>query len=703
MSSIKYSLDKETNIASIIMDCPGPVNTIGLDFLGDLERAIIYAKRDQPKGVIISSAKAKSFLDGANLQEIMTDATPRMIRVVIDRFQDACADLAKAPFPVVGVLKGQTALGGGFELLLWACDHIFTTKNSKMGLPEVNVGLFPAGGGTQTLRRLVGFPEAVKMITTGRVSSPEAFASSGQVTGQVTLCEPDELESRAVAWLNNNQGKMNRNYDPDYKEPGEKSIEELRTILNKARFRFTISPHRPYLLAAINSLENSLDLGFEEAVKKDIDLFVPLFQTPNTRNKIDFFFLSQSRAPKLAKTGKAKPRDVKSIAIIGGGLMGRGIAQIAADRGIETIILDLDQDATNAAISSIEGAIDGLVAKGKWSESRKTDLMSNIRGVTDYGELKDIPLIIECVFEDPELKRRIKAMVEEVNPEAIFASNTSTIPMEQIARDSTRPENLVGMHFFSPVPLMPLLEVVQGKQTSAEALATAVDLGRSIGKTVIIVGDGPGFYTSRTFGTYITNGIRIMELGVVPWDLDMMALQMGFPQGPAHIYGTTGGKVIFHANSLMEDHFPDRLIMPKSLKRLHDAGYVGGDRPSFYSDPAKMTPDKSVMDHIALESGMPTPTREEAQDILTLGMVNEAFFCLEQGVLRDYYSMDLGAVLGIGFPDCWHGPARYAGHRGVKEVKERLEQMCEKFGIEQLRPCEEFSRLIACGVDRGLI
>lgn len=699
MGSIKYIFNEQTQVASFVMNCPGPVNTIGQDFIADLERATIKADKDNVKGVIISSAKPKSFLDGANLQEITTDATPQMVRVVIERFHGACANLAKAKYPVVGLLKGQTALGGGFELLLWACDHVFTTAASKLGLPETGVGLFPAGGGTQTLRKLVGFPEAVKMITTAKVKAAEEFSGSDQLT----ICLKDELETKALDWIEKNQGIINRNYDPEYTEPDSSPTEELRVELNKARFKFTISPHRPYMQAAIDSLENGLDFSFEEALKKDVDLFVPLFDKPNTKNKIDFFFLTTSKAPKLARLGKAKPKDVKKIAIIGGGLMGQGIAQVAASRGLKTIIIDVDKSATDRAIAGIDNTVSGLVRKGKWSEERKSNLMANITGAADYGELSDVPLVIECVFEDPQLKREIVKKVEDVNPKGIFASNTSTIPMAEIAENAAYPENIVGMHFFSPVPLMPLLEVIQGSASSDEALATAVNTGKMLGKTVITVGDGPGFYTSRTFGTYVTNGIRIMELGISPWDLDMMALQMGFPQGPAHIYGTTGGNVIFHANSLMEKRFPERLLMPKSMEKLHSAGYVGGDKPSFYLDPRKMTPDHSVMEHIELDQSLPTPTREEAQDILILGMANEAFFCLEEGILRDLYSMDLGAVFGIGFPDCWHGPARYVSYRGIGSVSQRLKELSEKFHIPQLQPCPEFTRLISCGVDSGLI
>jgi 3-hydroxyacyl-CoA dehydrogenase/enoyl-CoA hydratase/3-hydroxybutyryl-CoA epimerase len=275
--------------------------------------------------------------------------------------------------------------------------------------------------------------------------------------------------------------------------------------------------------------------------------------------------------------------------------------------------------------------------------------------------------------------------------------------MARISEGAQRPEQVVGMHYFSPVPLMPLLEVIEGPRSSAASVATSVTSGRAMGKTVILIGDGPGFYTSRTFGVYVMNGMRLAELGISPWDVDFMALQVGFPQGPLHVYGTAGGNVIYHAGKFLAESFPGRVNLPETLPNLHAAGYVGAGKPSFYLDERKMIRDESVLEHIVRVEGLPTPNTDEAQDILLLSMVNEAFWCMNEGVLRDYYSMDLGAVLGIGFPDCWHGPARYVSQRGVKAVKARLEELAEKFAMPGLVPSPEFDLLIACGLDSHLI
>ncbi len=699
MSEVRYHLDRTSDIATLVIDTAGPVNTMGRQFISDLEKATARANRDSARGVLLVSGKRRSFLDGANLREIIQDATPQMIRSVIQRAQDALAALAQSPFPVVACLDRQTALGGGFELLLWACDQVFASPGSRMGLPEVNVGLFPAGGGTQTLKRVVGFTAAVEMIMSARVSPAEDFAD----TPLVTICPSEELRPRAIAWLEHHQGFINRNYDRDYEEPAGLSAEEKQQAINKARVRYTVSPHRPYLLAAIEALEAGLTLPFEDALRNDIDLFVPLFESPYTKNKIDLFFLVTSLGPRLVKVDSRKSVGAERVAVIGAGLMGCGIAQVAADRAMKVTLIDVDEETTGAAVRDIDRTLEALVSRGRWPRKRKDAVMANIEWTTDYAELERVPLVIETVFEDVPLKQKILAQVQEVNSEAIFASNTSTIPMARIAEGAARPEQVVGMHYFSPVPLMPLLEVIEGPQSSQQAVATAVSSGRTMGKTVILVNDGPGFYTSRTFGTYVLNGIRLAELGISPWDVDMMAVQAGFFQGPHHVYGTTGGNVVYHATSFLAQNRPDRVQLPLTMEKLYEAGYVGAGQPCFYLDSKRMIQDESVLEYVAKAQGLPTPTREEVQDILLLGMCNEAFWCMSEGVLRDYVSMDLGAVLGIGFPDCWHGPARYVSLRGVTMVKTRLQELADKFQMPGLSPAPEFDRLIACGLDSNLI
>ena len=577
------------------------------------------------------------------------------------------------------------------------CDKIFASPGTKLGLPEVNIGLFPAGGGPETLRRIAGVKKAVEVVMKGQVLPAEAYVE----TGLVTMVPTGEGIVEAQKWLADNPGLANRNYTDNWKDPGGLSEAEQREVIEKARRKFCACPEKPYLKAAIDAMADGIGFSVEEAAAKEADYFAPLIADPNVKNKIDFFFLMNSVAPKLTRANTRKAAPAPELAIIGAGLMGQGIAQVCADKGIKVILIDVDKAAAQAGKEKIGKGLEPLVQKGKWSAERRDALLEKIRVSDDYSDLKDIPLVIEAVFEDIGLKRKILKMVQDVNPDIVFASNTSTMMMDEIAAESSRPEMVVGMHYFSPVPLMPLLEVIQGKQTSEAALATALLSGQKQGKTCVVVGDGPGFYTSRTFGVYVMAGFCLVELGVDPWRVDRLALEAGFPQGPLNVYGTAGGLVIYHAGLNMKEKRPELMVMPETLVKMYEAGYVGAGKPCFYKN--GMEPDESALQFIATNGELPTPDDDEVKEMLLLAMANQAFHCLDEDVVKTYYSMDLAAVLGIGFPDCWHGPARYVSQKGVKATRDRLETLHEKYKIAFYKPANEFVRLIACGVDKGMV
>ena len=697
MREIRYERDTEKNIAVFKIETAGAVNTIGERFITDLKEVGERANIEGVNGIILTSPRARSFLDGANLVEIMKDPSPINLKYLVLKLHEVLDGLAQSPFPVVAVLRGQTALGGGFETLLWGCDHIFATSGSKLGFPEVNLGLFPAGGGPETLKKVLGLENSLNIILGGKTMPAEFYADSGILT----MVSEEEALQKAKQWIEDNKGIINRNYDPAWNEPFLLSGEKQRDIIKKMRNRYTVCPEKPYFKAALDAIEGGLDLPFVEAARGEVDYFAPLITDPNVNNKIDLFFSLTGMGAKLARINNKKAVSTNNVAVIGAGLMGQGIAQICADKGLNVLLIDMDESIAKAAKENIGSEVDRLVQKGRWLRKRRDRLMSNIRTTANYDELKETPLVIEAVFEDLNLKKKILRDVQDINPHIVFASNTSTMPMGEISLGSDYPEQVVGMHYFSPVPLMPLLEVVQGPDTSDEAIATAVTLGRNQGKTCIIVGDGPGFYTSRTFGVFVMTGFYLAEMGLDPWEIDRLALEAGFPQGPLNVYGTAGGNVVYHAGLFMNSRKPDVLPVPNTLIKMYEAGYTGAGRPCFYKN--KMEPDTSALEFIVPDTSFPVPDREEAKDMLLLSMVNQAFLCLDEGVLRDYFSMDIGAILGIGFPDCWHGPARYVSQKGVSFVAERLKEIYGKYAIPYFRPAQEFERLIACGVDRGLI
>ncbi len=694
MQELTYSLDDKTGIATLTIDTPGPVNTIGSALITELDRAVTRARADGARGAILASAKKRSFLDGANLVEIMRDPSPMNLRHLVLELQETLSRLARSPFPVAAVLTGQTALGGGCEMLLWACDRVFASAGSRMGLPETGVGLFPAAGGADALRRLAGLEITLDIVMRGRVLPAEAFSRPGLVA----MVEPGEAMDEAAAWLAANPTLTNRNYDPDWKEP---DLDGQRALVEKARRRHLVCPHRPWLAAALDAIDEGLGLPLDEAARRSVDRFAPLIMDPNVRNKIDLFFAVTSIGPRLARVDGRKARPADTVAVIGAGLMGQGVAQVCADAGMRVLLFDVDEDTARAAREKIGATLAPLVDGGRWLPERRDRILENIEPTVDHGRLADVDLAIESVFENLPLKQEVLARVQGANPDIVFASNTSTLPMKEISAGSDRPEQVVGMHYFSPVPRMPLLEVIRGPATSQTALATAVTAGRRQGKTCIVVGDGPGFYTSRTFGVFVMTGFFLAEMGLEPARIDGLALEAGFPQGPLNVYGTAGGNVITHAALALRERMPDLIPVPESLVNMYEAGYVGAGKPCFYTRDGE--PDASALDHIVVDPSRPRPTDDEAREMLVLSMVNQAFLCLDAGVLEDYASMDLGAILGVGFPDCWHGPARYVSQKGVRATLRRLEQIHETYGIAYFRPAAEFSRIIACGVDRGLV
>jgi 3-hydroxyacyl-CoA dehydrogenase/enoyl-CoA hydratase/3-hydroxybutyryl-CoA epimerase len=697
MSEVRYERDGGSGIVTLTIDTAGPVNAIGAAFVGELFAAVGRAVGEQATGVLLVSGKPKSFLDGANLLEIRKNASAFELAHLLDKLHDAYAALAKSPFPVVAVLEDQTALGGGCEMLLWTCDHVFASEGSRIGLPEVNVGLFPAAGGMETLRRLAGMEMMLDVVMNGRVLPAAELAALGVVrVGPVK-----ELRAQARAWLLAHPQETNRNHDAGRKAADEARRGDWPATIAKARRKFCVCPQKPWFQAALDALEEGLELPFEAAVRAATKHFAPLIEHPNSRNKIDLFLNLTGVAPRLADVaGGGGARPVDTLAVMGAGLMGRGIAQVSADAGLRVLLFDVDEATARAGRERIGADLEPLVRKGRWTAERRAKLLERIEPLADRRELARVPLAIESVFEDLALKRKVLAEVRAAHPDIVFASNTSTLPMDEISAGSARPELVVGMHYFSPVPLMPLLEAIRGPRTSPEALATAVAVGRKQKKTVIVVGDGPGFYTSRTFGVYVLTGFFLAELGMDPWEVDRLAVEAGFPQGPLNVYGTAGGNVIYHASRAMKERLGERIDLPASLERMFKAGYVGAGKPCFYLE--RTAPDRSALEHVVRRPGATPPEREEAKEMLLLAMTNEAFQCLDDGVLDDFFTLDLGAVLGIGFPDCWHGPARYASLRGLRAVRERLNALHAKYGLACFRPAREFDRLIACGVDGSL-
>jgi 3-hydroxyacyl-CoA dehydrogenase/enoyl-CoA hydratase/3-hydroxybutyryl-CoA epimerase len=531
------------------------------------------------------------------------------------------------------------------------------------------------------------------------VLPPDLYARCGLAT----VAAPGELAALAREWLAAHRGAVNRNLDPRHAEP--EPLDELSraALFASLRAKHCVSPCKPYLAAALDAIEAGTRCDLDAALAVESGLFSRLMFDENSRSKMGLFFLARSIGPSLVKIDPARVLPLPRVAVLGAGLMGRGIAQVTADGGVPTLLVDVDEADLAASKEALAGSLERLVRKGTWSGERLGALLGRIATTTDYGALADVPLVIEAVPEDLALKRTVLARVQAANPRAIFATNTSAIPVEDIAEGSPAAANVVGMHYFSPVPLMPLLEVIRGRETSHESVDTAVWLGRKQKKTCVVVASSPGFYTSRLFGSFVVTGFDLAERGADPWEIDRAALEAGFPRGPFYMFGAVGSLVVYHAGKFMAQRLPARHPLPASIEAVVGAGFTGAGKRSFYRDEEGMEPDREAAAHIAVRWEGPVPTREELRDALLLSMVSEAFQAFGEGVVGDLVSMDLAAALGVGFPDCWQGPVRYVGYKGVGAVVRRLGELHGKFGIPVLAPPVALLRMERFGIDGGLI
>jgi 3-hydroxyacyl-CoA dehydrogenase/enoyl-CoA hydratase/3-hydroxybutyryl-CoA epimerase len=699
MTTVTMSAPDSKKPVRLAVSSDGPVNTIDSGMMASLEALLKDLGGRGAAGIILESRKKGSFITGADMMELFAGG-PEGVAAALRRMHAILKGLAGLEGPLVAVLDDQAAIGGGFELLLLVCDHIVATPRSSFGLPEVHFGLVPALGGLYPLARVAGLEMALNMVTRGRTLRTEELAAAGLATA----CSSEELMEKAEAWIKEHAKRSKRVASPGSMKVMPESEEERKKIVDGYMERAEISPQRPWLPAAVRLLALSTEPDFERFFESNLEEFCALSSHPNTKNKIDFFFLKSFVFPKLARTDPKKAAACPSMGMVGSGLMGAGIAQVAADAGIKVRLMDMDEKIARGAVDAIAGVLQGLVKRGRWTEKRMKKCLANIEVVKGLEQMKDVPLLIEAIPEKMELKQKLAGDVHGLSEDIIFATNTSSLPIGDISKGTSRPDRVVGMHFFSPVPLMELLEVIEGRDSSEETVATAMALGKAMGKTCILVGDGPGFYTSRVFATFLYGGFLAVEAGADPWETDRVAVRAGFPRGPLHMFCSVGGMIPYHAGKFMETREPGRLPVPAAMASAAEAGYVGaGGKKGFYRDEAGKIPDESVLDHLARKKGLPVPGERDIEDILLLGMVNEAFWVLGEGILRDLPSMDLGAVLGVGFPDCFHGPARYASMRGLAEVVSRCRELHEKYQVPHMAPAPELVRMTACGVRGSLI
>jgi 3-hydroxyacyl-CoA dehydrogenase / enoyl-CoA hydratase / 3-hydroxybutyryl-CoA epimerase len=684
------------------MDVPGePVNTLRGDFESELEELLRRAADDPAiTSLVLASGKPDGFIAGADVQMLSRVKTREEGEALSRGGQEAMGRLEQLGKrkPVVAAIHGA-ALGGGLEVAL-ACTYRIATDDRKtqLGQPEVQLGLIPGAGGTQRLPRLIGIAEALDLILTGksvRASKARRLGLVDEVVPRPILLEVAKRRAAELASgaLRPDRSRVHLRQIADREVLQAVALEENpigRRILfqqaRKALLRKTRG-HYPAPTSALEAVRIGMEDGIEAGLRAEAERFGELVLSEVSKNLVQIFFATTAlKKDSGVDDPSVAPAKVGKVGMIGAGLMGAGIAAVTADAGISLRLRDKDDAALGRGLRQIAGIFDERVKRRRLTPAEREEKMALITATTDWSGFKTCDVVVEAVFEDLKLKRDTLSTAEREAAGALFASNTSSIPIGRIAEPATRPGDVVGMHFFSPVDKMPLLEVVRAPRTSPQAVATAVALGKRIGKTVIVVNDGVGFYTSRILAPYMNEASYLLVEGAAVEDIDGALVDFGFPVGPMQLLDEVGIDVGGKVAHIMSEAFGERMKPPEGFERVAEAGRLGRKtKKGFYlygegKEKGHKEVDRSVYDLLPGGQKRSSPPREEIAERCVLQMVNEAAHCLGEKILRSARDGDVGAVFGLGFPPFRGGPFRYADSLGATRVVERLAKYQERFG-----------------------
>jgi 3-hydroxyacyl-CoA dehydrogenase/enoyl-CoA hydratase/3-hydroxybutyryl-CoA epimerase len=670
----------------LTLDVPGEkVNTLGRALVSEFEALLADVERDPAvRAVVLRSGKPDSFVAGADIKDFTRirsaeegEALSRAAHAIFDR-------LERCRVPVVAAIHG-TCLGGGTELAL-ACRYRVASDDPRtgLGLPEVMLGLVPGAGGTQRLPRLVGLATALDLVLTGRTLRATRAWKAGLVD---EVCPaPVLLDVARRAALGLAEGRLAP------RRPGIPLRERLLRPLIVSKARSSVlkktGGHYPAPLEAVRLIREGTARPLEEGLALEAQAFGRLAVSEVSRNLVSVFFATQEIKKDAGHPEGTPAVEVRKLGVLGAGLMGAGIASAAAEAGVAVRLKDAGNDALARGLEHVRSNLEERVKRRRLTRLEARHRLERIAPTTDYTGFRRADLVIEAVFEDLDLKRRVLAETEAATrDECVFASNTSSIPITQIAKASRRPAQVLGMHFFSPVHKMPLLEIVVTRETALTAIATAAAFGRRIGKHVIVVRDGPGFYTSRALAAYMNEATWLLEEGAPVDGLDRAMTAFGFPVGPITLLDEVGIDVGAKVAKVMHQHFGERMSPPPSMEKVLADGRLGRKaKKGFYTyGGATKRVDLSAYDLLPGGRSRAALDARAAQERMVYAFLNESVLCLQEGILRSPRDGDVGAIFGLGFPPFLGGPFRYLDHLGARFALETMERLHARHG-ERFRP-----------------
>jgi len=676
-----FELDINNNIATIWMDQPGSeVNTLSVAMLDDFRSLLdSIEQNDDIKAAVLISKKPNCFIAGADIKDFQRMESSEEAEKLSREGNQILTRLNKLKKPVIAAINGA-CLGGGLEVAM-ACHYRIATTDDKtvFGLPEMKLGLLPGGGGTQRIIKLTSLRYGLDALLTGKNIYPYSAKKNGLV---------DELIHNEGLY----QAALKQAQSPIKKRAKKQSLVDkaLSTsmgrnyVLKKARETVMKKTrgNYPAPLKILDCVEIGLEDGLQAGLEAEAMAFGELHASPVSKNLIRLFLAIQDNK-KLKNNNKSENTD--AITMIGAGFMGAGITEVSIKNGYHVILKDINPEGIASALKTIWDDFTKLVRKKAMTAVERDQLMAGIETTTDDDHICEADLIIEAVFEDLGLKQKILADVEKrCKKSTVFATNTSSLPLADITQNSGNPGNVVGMHYFSPVPKMPLLEVIVTDKTSKKARQMAINVGVNQGKTVVVVKDGPGFYTTRVLSAMTHEAIKVLHDGAKIEDVDNAMKDWGFPVGPLALMDEVGIDVGAHiARGALGDLFIERGIeQDDTVQKLADAKLYGRKSgKGFYTYPkkGKKSVNTSIYDYFGGEERK-TLDKTSIQNRIGLVFVNECVHCLQEGILDSPADGDLAAILGLGFPPFTGGPFRYIDDRGAKEINDVLNRLSKQHG-----------------------
>lgn len=705
-----------SGVVLLTLDFPGDtVNTLRESFAEDFLAVLDSLDADDTaRAVVLASAKKESFIAGADIGMLQSATSAGRAAELSRTGQRATSRLAHHRLPVVAAIHGA-CLGGGLEIAL-ACRARVASQHpkTKLGLPEVQLGILPGMGGTLRLVPRVGLSQALDLLLTGRQIDARRALKAGLVDQVVA---PELVVQAAEAWAlrladegvqpKGAWASLQRVLDPEVLRDlalAENPIGR-RVVFDQARKRLLSKTHGNYPapLAILEAVRTGLEKGEAAGLEREATAFGELVVSPEAQALRHVFFCQQGAKKDEGSAADGSARSVSQLAVLGAGLMGVGVARVSLlEAGVAVRIKDPEQSHLQRAYQAVDEELRKRVQQRRCSNWQRSASLTRLTTTTGKEGLGRADLVIEAVFEDLQLKRQVLAEVEQSASEhLIFASNTSAIPIGRIAAESKMKERVVGMHYFSPVPKMPLLEVITTEQTAPWVTKTVVHFGKRQGKTVIVVGDGPGFYTTRVLAPYLNEAARCVLEGQRIEDVDAALVQAGFPVGPLALLDEVGIDVGTKVASLLHDSLGDRLAPPPQYAVLVDEGRRGRKNGrGFYDYSAARSGARPADQSVYADLGVKVPSASRgvlpglsepgsAVERCLLALVNEAAHCLDEGVLRSEGDGDLGAVFGLGFPPFLGGPFHFVRQRGKQEIRARLERL-ERSSGPRFRPAAFF-------------